>query len=119
MPEKDLNQRFPTKKKMALVARSWGLKGRELGRFLRKNGISSPELMSWREQMKDGMDDGKPLSRSYRRELQQKIESLEKQLRQAHGIIELQKKVQEIRAESAAKRLQEKTAKKSSKKLKK
>jgi hypothetical protein len=119
MPEKDLTQRFVTKQKMRFVAQSWSLKGEELGRFLRRNGISFPELLSWREQMKDGMDDGKPLSRSYRRELQMKIDSLEKQLRQAHGIIELQKKVQEIRTEAAAKKLQKKSEKKFSKKLKK
>ena len=119
MPEKDLIQRFDTHQRMTMVADSWRLRGEDLGRFLRKNGISSPELESWRTQMKEGLDKGKPLARSYKRELEAKIERLKKELEKARAINELQKKAQKIWEEDAARKAQAKHAARSSKRLKK
>lgn len=96
MPEKDLTQRFSTKRRVAMVVESWNLSGEDLGRFLRKHGISSAELLSWREQMCDGLEEDKPLNRQLRKSLEQRIALLEKELEKARLQIELQKKVQNL-----------------------
>ncbi len=100
MSEKDLNQRFSDYRKMDLVAKSWKLKGEQLGRFLRETGICSVELNSWREQMSDGLKDNKPIRRNYKKELDNKIRLLERELQAAKAVIELQKKVQNLHAEN-------------------
>lgn len=100
MPEKDLNQRFKDTQKMEFVARSWHLRGEELGRFLRENGVYSVELDSWREQMSDGLKHNKPLSRSEKKILENRIKLLERELQQANAVIDLQKKVQGLFAEN-------------------
>lgn len=94
MPEKDLIQRFNTHARMTLVSRSWDLKDEKLGHFLRKNGISSSELYSWRAQMKDGLEDGKPICRSVQKNLELKVLLLERELHEAKLLLEIQKKVQ-------------------------
>jgi hypothetical protein len=115
MSEKDMNQRFRVARKMELVSESWHLAGKELGRFLRENGICSVELKSWREQMSDGLKNGKPIIRNEKRILENRIEALEEELRQAKVVIELQKKVQGLFAEKEAKSTALKSAKKSAK----
>ena len=102
-----------------MVAKSWSLKGEDLGRFLRENGISSVELESWRQQMQDGMDDNKPLEPSTKKRLEQRIRLLEEELKRAQGIIELQKKAQKILAEEEARKAVAKLEKNSSKRSKK
>jgi hypothetical protein len=119
MSEMNSRQRFRTTQQMAMVAKSWDLKGEHLGRFLRENGISSVELESWRGQMKDGMDDGKPLDRGTRKRLEQRIQLLEAELKRALGIIELQKKAQKIWEEDEARKVAVNPAASSSKPSKK
>jgi len=119
MSEMNARVRFRTSQQMAMVAGSWGLKGEELGRFLRENGISSVELEGWKEQMKDGMDDGKPLDRQTKKTLLQRIALLEKELLRAQGMLVLQKKAQEIWAEDEAIKTAAKAAKSLSKQSKK
>lgn len=119
MPEKDLNQRFSTQQKMRLVADSWHLKDEEYGRFLRRSGISSIEIESWREQMAEGMDEGKPISRGEKRSLQQRIELLKKELKRAQGVIAFQKKFQKIWEKDAEAKVPKKSEKKPAKRSKK
>ena len=116
---RELRLRFRTSQQMAMVAQSWGLAGEDLGRYLRKNGISSSELKSWREQMKDGMDDGRPMDRLAKKKLNRRIEELEKELNTANGIIELQKKAQKIWEKDAVEKAQGKSEPSSSKQSKK
>ena len=114
MSEKDLNQRFKITEKMKFVAKSWNLKGEELGRFLRRNGIHLVELNSWREQMSDGLKSGKPIFRSEKKVLENKIRLLEGELEQAKAVIELQKKVQALFVEKEDKNTATKTDSESS-----
>jgi hypothetical protein len=99
MSEKDMNQRFTDSRKMEFVVKSWKLKGEELGRFLRENGIYSVELESWREQMSDGLKNEKPMFRGQKKILENRIRLLERELQQANAVIDLQKKVQNLFAE--------------------
>lgn len=99
MSVKDLRQRFSTSEKMELVGESWNLSGQERGRFLRKTGIHSVELNSWRKQMEDGLKGGKSLDRGTKKTLESRIKLLEKELQEARALIELQKKVQDLFAE--------------------
>jgi hypothetical protein len=82
---------------MNFVGDSWRLKGEDLGRFMRNHGISCPELDSWKEQMKAGLDMNKPFGRSERAEYQLKIKQLEKKLQHAELLLEFQKKAKEMR----------------------
>ena len=81
---------------MNLVFQSWGLKGEELGAFLRKYGIYKAELEAWREQMKNGLEDEKAMPRATRQYYREKIKKLEKELEEARAVIEAQKKVQNL-----------------------
>ena len=113
MSEKDLNQRFVTAQRMRMVAESWGLKGENLGRYMRRHGISSYELSSWGDQMKAGLDLNKPFSRQERTQYQKKIKKLEKQLKRAELLLEFQKKAKELRLISGAESTVRKSAKSS------
>ncbi|MGZ3792891.1 MAG: transposase [Bdellovibrio sp.] len=103
MSEKELNQRFSKNVKLRMVAETFGLKGEELGRYLRRNGISSCELRDWREQMTDSLDEGRPVARSEKKSLNSKIKLLEnevanlqRELNEARLLLDIQKKVQVI-----------------------
>ena len=83
-------------RKFRLVMQSYGLKGSELGAFLRSNGIYSDELNDWRNQMSDGLSGNMMMNVDTKKSQQKKIEKLERELKEARIIIELQKKVQKI-----------------------
>jgi transposase-like protein len=113
MSEKDLNQRFKLVHKMRLVAQSWDLRDEELGRFLRSNGISSPELMAWRDQMQEGLEEGLPVPRSEKRRYKAQIARLEEEVRQLRAVNEIQKKVQVLLEQEKVKSTAEKSERKS------
>ena len=115
MPEKDLNQRFRASEKLRFVIESAGLEGTEFGLFLRRYGISTVELQRWRDEMESGLNEGRLLDRGTKRKLEARIHKLEQLLREAEGVIELQKKVQNILAEDEEQKPQAKSADKSSK----
>lgn len=110
MSERSDKQRFRDSQKMRMVIESWDLNGEALGRFMRTIGISSPELLSWREQMKDGLGNGKPPDRKSLKHYQNTIQLLEKEVRDLRLELELVKKSEEIRADAAAKREAQKSA---------
>jgi hypothetical protein len=99
MPEKDLIQRFTIGKKISLLVESWNLEGENLGRFLRKNGISSPEILAWQECMHEGFEEGKPMARNTKKALENRIKLLEEEVRQLSLLNEIQKKVQNVLTE--------------------
>jgi transposase-like protein len=103
MSEKDLVQRFKLFQKMQLVASSWNLRDKNLGQFLRANGISSPELFAWREQMQEGLERGLPVIRSEKRRYKDEIAKLKEEVRQLRELNEIQKKVQVLYARNEAK----------------
>jgi transposase-like protein len=119
MPEKDLTQRFKLVHKMRLVAESWKLKDEKLGHFLRTNGISSPELMAWRDQMQEGLEEGIPLPRSEKRRYKAQIARLEEEVRQLRVVNEIQKKVQVLLEQEKVKNTVKKSGRRPVKSLKK
>ena len=82
--------------KIELVAKSYGLKGDKLGEFVRANGIYLTELVDWRDRMKSSLEGDRPIAQCIKTEYRRKIEHLEKRLKEALAIIELQKKVQKL-----------------------
>jgi transposase-like protein len=119
MSEKDLVQRFKLIEKMRLVAESWHLRGENLGSFLRRNGISSPELLAWRSQMKDGLEEGLPVVRSEKKRYEAKIKRLEEEVRQLRVLNDLQKKAQILLEQEEARNTAKSLEKKSSRSPKK
>jgi hypothetical protein len=79
---------------MLLVVKSWGLWGYPLGAFLRSNGIHSLELKEWRNQMSDGLSANIMMNVNTKKSYQKRIAKLEKELKGALAVIELQKEVQ-------------------------
>lgn len=114
MLERELRQRFSDEAKMGMVAESWELSGESLGRYMRARGISSSELESWRAQMKDGLEDGKPLDRGAKRKYESEIRRLEKEVAKLRATVDLLKKSELNEAEAEAKREASKSARKSS-----
>ena len=94
MLEKDLVQRFRAGKKMEFVLECEKLQGVDLGRFLRENGISSPEIRAWREQMHEGLESGRLLERKEKKKYLDEIEALKEENRKLKVLNELQKKLQ-------------------------
>lgn len=124
MSEKDLVQRFRAGKKMELVLECEKLQGVDLGRFLRENGISSPEIRAWREQMHEGLESGRLLDRKEKNKYLDEIAALKEENRKLKVLTELQKKLQigldEIEAdENKAIELKNASSKSSKKGLKK
>jgi hypothetical protein len=114
MSEKSLNQRFHDSEKMRFVAQSWGLKEEAYGRFLRAHGLSSVELERWRQEMRDGLAEGKALPNSTKKQLENRIRLLEEENRLLRVENELQKKAQILEQEVAARRERERSEKKHS-----
>ena len=119
MSEKDLVQRFRDTQKMNFVVESWDLRGEDLGRFLRENGLSSIEIMTWRDQMGEGLEEGKPLDKSVKKSLENRIKLLEEENRQLRVLNELQKKAQKLIEVHEAKSLEKRSGKTSSSSSKK
>lgn len=114
MSKKYTKLRWRTEQKMGFIVRSWDLNEGSLGQFLRRNGLHSHDLKTWREQMKMGIDGEKPVYLEERKSYQSKIKRLQKELKEAQAIIELQKKVKQLKSEEEAVRQALKSEKKSS-----
>ena len=87
--------RWTTREKFNLVYLSWGLKGFELGRFLRLQGLHLCDLKGWLEQMQEGLEKDVVVTGNTKKYFRNKILKLEKELVEARAIIEAQKKVQQ------------------------
>jgi transposase len=106
VPSKAKRRRFTTEYRLKILREADRCKGPgEVGALLRREGLYSSLLSTWRQQRENG---ALAAMRSVRRgpkpkavdprmkELEKKNARLEKQLAQAHAIIEVQKKVAEI-----------------------
>ena len=107
--EKAVRRRFMAEYKLRILKEAESCTERgQLGALLRREGIYSTNLIAWRRQMEKGTLEalsprkrgpkGKRPDPSARRiaELERENQRLEKKLRQAETIIEVQKKVSEI-----------------------
>lgn len=112
MSNKYTRLRWYTRDKLRLVAESWNLTGDKLGQFLRRNGLHSHDLATWKEQMAMGIDGEKSLYTEERKAYKTKIQKLEKELQEARAIIELQKKVKKLKLEAGAQKQKLKSGKK-------
>lgn len=84
--------------KLAIVQRSAGLEGEELGEFLRREGVHLAELEQWRklaEQALQGEAKRLPPSKEMRK-LKAELARKEKALAEAAALLVLKKKVAEI-----------------------
>jgi len=106
VPAKAKRRKFTTEYRLRILREADRCKGPgEIGALLRREGLYSSLLSTWRQQRENG---ALVAMRSVRRgpkpkavdprvkELERKNARLEKQLKQAHAIIEVQKKVAEI-----------------------
>lgn len=114
MSKKFVRQRWRTGDKLRFIAESWDLADEALGRFLRQNGLHSHDLETWKEQMAMGINGEKSVYLEERRWYKTKIKRLEKELQEAQAIIELQKKVKNLRSEAEDSKPKSKPEKKSS-----
>jgi transposase-like protein len=107
--ERAVRRRFTAEYKLRILKRAESCTERgQLGALLRKEGLYSTNLIAWKRQLEKGTLEalsprkrgpkGKRPDPSARRiaELERKNQRLEKKLRQAETIIEVQKKVSEI-----------------------
>jgi len=107
--ERAVRRRFTAEYKLRILKEAESCTERgQLGALLRREGIYSTNLIAWRRQMEKGTLEalsprkrgpkGKRPNPSARRiaELERENQRLEKKLRQAETIIEVQKKVSEI-----------------------
>ena len=72
---------------------SFYLYGEEYGVFLRQNGLYSHDVDQWREQMKNGLSEGRAVYKDERNRLEARIKELELELEQTKALVELQKKI--------------------------
>ena len=107
--ERAVRRRFTAEYKLRILKRAESCTERgQLGALLRKEGLYSTNLIAWKRQLEKGTLEalsprkrgpkGKRPDPSARRiaELERENQRLEKKLRQAETIIEVQKKVSEI-----------------------
>ena len=113
MARKHPKQRWKVVQKMRLVAESWQLKGDMLGCYLRRNGLHSNDLNLWKEQMAMGIDADRPMYCAERKDYRTRIKELQRKLREAEAIIELQKKVKNVISEKEVKKQKKKQEEKS------
>lgn len=94
---KYVRQRWRTNQKIRLVSEFLWIRGeaRE-GVFLRRNGLHRCDITRWLEQMKQGIESERPMGNEERRQYEAKIRKLEKELKEAKILIELQKKAKKI-----------------------
>ena len=108
VPEKKPRRKFTAKYKLQILQEAEACKPGELGAFLRKNGLYSSNLTTWRRQKEDGLlqalspkkrgrkeKEKNPLSQRVA-ELERETERLRRKLKKAETIIEVQKKISEI-----------------------
>lgn len=114
VPAKPERRRFSAEYKRRIVEQAERLQGiGEIGSLLRREGLYSSHLSKWRQQYRDGAlkglrDDKRGRKRIERnpleaqvRQLEQDKARLEKKLRKAEALIDLQKKVAAILAAAA------------------
>ena len=109
VPEKPIRRRFPAEYKARILAEADACtESGQLGALLRREGLYSSHLSTWRQQREAGMLAGlrpkrrgrkakpkNPLAAENER-LQRENQRLTEKLRQAEAIIDVQKKVSEI-----------------------
>ena len=108
VPERATRRRFTAEYKLRIVQEAEACKDGEIGALLRREGLYSSHLSTWREQFRGGAFKGlqakkrgpapNPDKRVAREvaKLEREIERLRKRLQQAETIIDFQKKVSEI-----------------------
>ncbi len=107
VPEKAARRRFPAEYKLRILREAEGCEAPgEVGALLRREGLYSSHLTTWRRQREQGALEAltpkqrgrrapHPLSRRVA-ELERETVHLQRRLKQAETIIEVQKKVSEI-----------------------
>jgi transposase len=109
VPEKAIRRKYPGEYKLKILkeAETCTLPG-QLGALLRREGLYSSHLTTWRRQKEQGMLDAlapkrrgpKTLKRNPLTlkvaQLEREVQRLQRKLRQAETIIEVQKKISEI-----------------------
>lgn len=90
-------------RRFRIVCFGHGLKGEQLGAYLRKNGIYKQEYDQWMDQIRCGMEQEARVGYTVRKDYRRQIEKLKKELAEAHAIIEAQKKIQVLLSEEAKK----------------
>ena len=116
---KEERHRFKTAVMMKILSNSWGLKGNELGTFLRMHGLTTHDILSWKQTVKDALESEKAVNPNSKKYYIDKIKKLEFELHEAREINDVQKKVQKILASAEAASIAKKPAKRSSASLKK
>ena len=109
VPEKPVRRRFDAAYKQRIVEEADGLsQPGELGQLLRREGLYSSQLSTWRRQREEGVLAGltpkqrgrkatrKDVAALENERLRRENERLVQRLKQAETIIEVQKKVSEI-----------------------
>jgi len=112
VPEKPVRRSFSAAYKQRIVEEADGCKPGELGLLLRREGLYSSLLSTWRRQRDEGVLAGRAPKRRGRKakkkdaaalengRLRRENERLAQRLKQAETIIEVQKKVSEMLAVS-------------------
>ncbi len=96
MSEKSDKTRWKTKTKLKHLVDSFYLEDEKLGSYLRKNGLHTADLDTWKDEAFQALDGAKFMRNEERKRLQIKIKTLEKELEKANLKLEFQKKAQEI-----------------------
>ncbi len=79
MTEKPTSRTWASIEKVSLVAEAENLRGKELGEFMRKNGLHTALIKEWREEMLVAL--GKPVKKTLKDKMQERrIKKLEKEL---------------------------------------
>ncbi len=92
---KGAKKRSP-KEKLRLAMEAYNLSDKELGEFLRREGIHSQELEQWQDSMLWAVQssDERLRERKQIRSLERKLRQKEKDIKEANALLKLQKKVQ-------------------------
>ncbi len=109
VPEQAVRRKFTVEYKLAVLEQADGCtESGQLGALLRREGLYSSQLSTWRKQRRDGMLSGLTPKRRGRKakrkdplqevnqRLRREIERLQSRLKQAETIIECQKKLSEM-----------------------
>ena len=100
--ERPSRRKFSAKEKKRILKEADASPKGQIAALLRREGVYASQLLKWRAERdraalkpkKRGRKGGPPTSRI--RQLQDRCTRLEQQLRQAHAIIDLQKKISEV-----------------------
>lgn len=115
----DERGRWTAHRKLNLLIISWNLKGHELGLFLRRHGLTTCDIVSWKTTLMGKFEGEMPVNPNSKKYFMDKIKKLEFELMEAREINIAQKKIQKILASAEAENMASKSAKKSSKSSKK